>query len=374
MEDGALDERSVDALAATLGIGPRHLHRLFLQHLGASPMTVAQTRRVHFAKHLLDDTALPITQIALAAGYRSLRRFNAAFQRIYGRAPRELRRQRGGAVAHEVVLRLAFRPPYDWGQVRDCLAARALPGVERVDDRGYARTVASDRGHATLCVRPIEGEHALELRVRDASPGELFKLCSAARRMFDLAADPARISLAFERDALLGPLVKARPGLRIAGAWDPFECAVGALCGGSRPAAAALVARHGRPLACGGDGLTHLFPSPEALAAADLDDLRLRPGRAVAVRALARAVAGGALDLAAAPGDVVAALARLPGFDAGVAEDVALRALGEPDAFPAADVILARMAARAEAWRPWRGYAAFHLWQAARDALVGASG
>ncbi len=380
IDDGALDETSVDALAADLGIGPRHLHRLFVQHVGASPMTVAQTRRVHFAKRLLDDTTLPITQIALAAGFGSLRRFNSAFHRIYGRAPRELRRQRGGGLADEVVLRLAFRPPYDWGQVRDCLAARALPGVERVDDRGYARTVAADDGHAIVCVRPIEDEHALELRVHGASPGDLFRLSSAARRMFDLAADPARIARTFEADALLAPLVNERPGLRIAGAWDPFEHAVRALLGGRAREAAALVARCGRPLAGGADGLTHVFPSPEALATEDLDGVGLAPARARAVRALARAVATGALDLAGPADKVVAALAALPGFGAGAAQDVALRALGEPDAFPADDPVLRRMAAaggptepltaralaaRAEAWRPWRGYAAFHLWRAA---------
>jgi AraC family transcriptional regulator of adaptative response / DNA-3-methyladenine glycosylase II len=372
IDDGALDETSVDALAADLGIGPRHLHRLFVQHVGASPMTVAQTRRVHFAKRLLDDTTLPITHIALAAGFGSLRRFNSAFRHIYGRAPRELRRQRGGGPADEVILRLAFRPPYDWDGVRACLAARALPGVERVDARGYARTVAADGGHAIVRVRPIGGERALELSVCGAAPGDLFRLSSAARRMFDLAADPPRIARAFEADELLAPLARARPGLRIAGAWDAFEHAVRALVGDRPGAAAAVVARAGRAIAPAADGLTHVFPSPAALATADLDGLGLPPARAAAVHALARAVAGGALDLAGPSDRVVAELAALPGFGADLAEDVALLALGEPDAFPAGDVALRRaaaaggappltaraLAARAEAWRPWRGYAA----------------
>jgi len=289
----------------------------------------------------------------------------------------------GGGSADEVVLRLAFRPPYDWSQVRACLAARAFPGVERVDDRGYARTVAGNGGHAIVCVRPVEPdepdepdekEHALELRVCGASPGELFQLSAAARRMFDLAADPARIARAFERDPLLGPLVAERPGLRIAGAWDPFEQAVRAVLGGRSRAAAAVVARAGRAVDGAADGLTHLFPSPEALATADLDGLGLSAPRAASLRALARAVAGGGLDLAAPSDRVLAALAALPGFGADAAQDVALRALGEPDAFPAGDVALRRaaaagaaplsaraLAARAEAWRPWRGYAAFLL-------------
>jgi AraC family transcriptional regulator, regulatory protein of adaptative response / DNA-3-methyladenine glycosylase II len=348
IDDGVLDETSVDSFAASLGIGPRHLRRLFLQHVGASPMTVALTRRVSFAKRLLDDTRLPVTQIALAAGFHSVRRFNAAFRRIYGRAPGELRRQRGGGSVDEVILRLAFRPPFEWGAMRDELAGRALPGIERVDDRGYARTVATERGHAVVRVRPLEGEHALELHVAGASPGELFGLSVSARRMFDLAADPALIALALEPDPLLGPLVRSRPGLRIAGAWDPFECAVATLLGA--PATAALVARRGRPIPGGADGLTHLFPTPQALAAADSGTLS----------ALARAVSGGALDLAGPSDEVVAGLLGV-GLDIDAAQEVALRALGEPDAFPAGPDAPPELTARAEAWRPWRGYAAVHL-------------
>ena len=391
IQDGVLDEASVDVLATRLGIGPRHLHRLFAQHVGASPITVAQTRRLHFAKHLLDETDLPITEIALAAGFGSVRRFNYTFQRTYQRAPRELRRRRRRGLAaeggDEVVLRLAFRPPYDWPQVRDFLAARAVPGVERVDARGYARTVVSDGGHALVCVRVLDRGHALELRVRGAAPAALFQLSSAARRAFDLAADPARIGVVFEPDPLLAPLLKRRPGLRIPGAWDPFECAVRAVLGqqvsvaAARTLAARLVARVGRKVAAGTDGLTHLFPSPAALAAADLDGLGLTRARASALRALARAVSEGRVDFGAPAEEVTAALTALPGLGAWTAQYVALRALGEPDAFPAADLVLRRMGAaggapltvraleaRAEAWRPWRGYAVLHLWRAAGDA------
>lgn len=389
IHDGALDEASVDALAAQVGIGPRHLHRLFVEHVGASPVVVAQTRRLHFAKRLLDETSLPMTEIASAAGFGSLRRFNHAFRTTYRRAPRELRRSRRPEVAaqgaDEVVLRLAFRPPYDWAQVRDFLAARALPGVERVDSRGYARTVALDRGHAIVCVRGLDRAHALELRVRGAPPAALFQLSSAARRTFDLAADPARIALALRADPLLAPLVRRRPGLRIPGAWDPFECAVRAVLGqqvsvaAGRTLAARLVARAGRPIAGGTDGLTHLFPSPEELAAADLRGLGMTGARIAALSALAHAVAERGLDLGAPGEEVTAALAALPGLGAWTAQYVALRALGEPDAFPAGDLVLRRVAAggaapltmraleaRSEAWRPWRGYAVLHLWHADR--------
>ena len=389
IHEGALDTSSVDALAARVGIGPRHLHRLFVQHVGASPVVVAQTRRLHFAKRLLDETNLRMTEIALAAGFGSLRRFNHAFRTTYRRAPRDLRRPRredGVADGGEVVLRLAYRPPYDWAQVRDFLATRAVPGVERVDARGYARTVAVDGGHVVVCVRAREGEHALELRVRGAAPAALFPLSSAARRTFDLAADPARIALALQADALLAPLVARRPGLRIPGAWDPFECAVRAVLGqqvsvaAGRTLAARLVARAGREVPGGADGLTHLFPSPRALAAANLDGLGLPGARVRALQALAAAVRDGTLDLGGPADEVTAGLEALPGFGAWTAQYVALRALGEPDAFPAADLVLRRMAAadaaplttraleaRAEAWRPWRGYAVLHLWGAAGD-------
>ncbi len=390
IEDGMLDEASVDALAMRLGIGPRHLHRLFLRHVGASPITDAPTRRLHYAKQLLDETDLPITEIAMAAGFSSQRRFNDTFQRVYKRAPRELRRQRragGGAHdAEEVVLRLSFRPPYDWAQVSAFLAARALAGVVRVDARGYARTLATDRGHALICVRGLEGEHALELRVTGAAPAGLFQLSATARRAFDLSADPSRIAQAFDADPLLGPLSRRRPGLRIPGAWDAFECAVRAVLGqqvsvaGARTLAARLVARAGTRSPDGADGLTHLFPSPGALAAADLSGLGLTGARVGALRALARGVVSGSVDLTAPVEETTAQLVALPGVGRWTAEYVALRALGEPDAFPAADLVLRRMAAggappltaraleaRAEDWRPWRSYAVLHLWRAASD-------
>ena len=383
IHDGALDAASVDALATQLGIGTRHLHRLFVQHVGASPIAVAQTRRLHFAKRLLDETDLPITQVAMASGFRSLRRFNEAFQESYRRSPRELRRQRRGGLAaaggDDVVLKLAFRPPYDWPHVRDFLAARAVDGVERVDAHGYARTVAWDGDHALVYVRALAGQDALELRVRGAAPAALFRLCASARRTFDLSADPARIALSFRSDPLLAPLVKSRPGLRIPGAWDPFECAVRAVLG-QQGSVGALVARVGRPIPGGADGLTHLFPSPAALAAADLDGLGLAPARIAALHALARAAAFGGLDFDAPVDEVTVALSALPGFGPRAAKELALLAYGEPDAFPAADPVLRRLAAsggaplsaraletRAEAWRPWRGYAALHLWRAGQE-------
>ncbi len=217
-------------------------------------------------------------------------------------------------------------------------------------------------------------------------PRRLFQISATARRMFDLAADPARIRLAFRSDPLLAPLLKARPGLRIPGAWDPFECAVRAVLGqqvsvaAARTLAARLVVRTGQPLVAGAEGLTHLFPAPATLASANLDGLGITGARIAALQTLARAVAEGTLDFGAATEQVITALIALPGFGVWTAQYIALRALGEPDAFPTGDLVLRRMAAddesplstraleeRAEGWRPWRGYAGMHLWRAAAD-------
>src|SRR5262245_61868546 len=187
IDDGLLDQASVPSLAARLGIGARQLHRLFVRHVGASPIAVAQTRRLHFAKRLLDETDLPMIEVAAAAGFGSLRRFHHAFRQAYRRTPRELRRgsRRGGRAPtpeDALVLRLAFRPPYDWAQVSGFLATRAVPGVERVDARGYARTVLTASGPAIVRVWAVEAKNVLELRVQGAAPASLFPLTSAARR------------------------------------------------------------------------------------------------------------------------------------------------------------------------------------------------
>jgi AraC family transcriptional regulator of adaptative response / DNA-3-methyladenine glycosylase II len=390
IDDGCLDQESVDALAAKLGIGARHLDRLFVEHVGASPNAVAQTRRLHFAKRLLDETNLPITEIALAAGFRSVRRFNTAFLSTYRRSPRELRAKHRRKSAtndrDEVVLRIAFRPPYDWRHMQGFLAARAIPGVERVDARGYARTLACGASHAIVLVRPSDSENVLELRVRGATPSALYPISSTARRMFDLGADPRGIVQAFKGDSLLAPLVHQRPGLRIPGVWDPFECAVRAVVGqqisvaAGRTMVARLVTRLGQPVCDGADGLTRLFPSADRIASADLDGLGFTSARKQTLQTLAQSVAGG-LNLAGPSEEVIPGLTALPGIGAWTAQYIALRALGEPDAFPGADLILRRVASgngvaltareleeRAEAWRPWRAYATLHLWHAASDA------
>ncbi|MBV9340682.1 MAG: DNA-3-methyladenine glycosylase 2 family protein [Acidobacteria bacterium] len=388
IDAGFLDHNSIDELAARLGIGSRHLHRLFLRHVGAPPVAMAQTRRLHFAKRLVDETQLPITQIAFAAGFESIRRFNSAFRQTFRRAPRELRRQRSAIRGDEdeVVLRLAFRPPYDWAQVRDFLAHRAVPGIELASECRYVRTARVGRSAALISVYPAEGENALELRVRDAEPAALLHISANARRTFDVASDPALVAAAFRYDPLLAPLVHRHPGLRIAGAWDAFECAVLAVlsqqigAAEARRLTARLVVRAGCSLDTSTARVKHLFPTPAELAEANLEGLGLTVPQLKALRALAWVVAERKLDFEAAAADICATLVALPGIGEWTAQYIALRALGEPDAFPASDRVLRTVAAggraplsaselemRAEAWRPWRGYAAMHLWRAAMD-------
>jgi AraC family transcriptional regulator, regulatory protein of adaptative response / DNA-3-methyladenine glycosylase II len=388
IEEGALDQSSVEEFAARVGIGGRHLHRLFVQHVGASPIAVALTRRLHFAKRLIDQTSLSMTDIALASGFGSLRRFNDAFQRAYARPPREIRRSsaEGRSPPGTIALRLAYRPPYDWAWVSEFLAARVLAGVERVDERGYARTIALPTGAATIRVRPVAGRNELELIAQGAPPATLLHLSLTARRMFDLAADPALAQRALKRDALLGPLIRRRPGIRIPGVWDPFECAVRAVLGqqvsvaAGRTLASRLIDRAGMEVPPNDEGLTHLFPTPEAVARADLNGIGLNSARIACLQALAHAVIDRRLRFDAPAEEVIRALEALSGIGAWTAQYIALRALGEPDAFPAADIVLRRMAAatesvltarlleqRAEAWRPWRSYAVMHLWREAGE-------
>jgi AraC family transcriptional regulator of adaptative response / DNA-3-methyladenine glycosylase II len=392
IQDGALDTGSVEDLATHLGMGARHLNRLLLEQVGASPLAIAQTRRLHFAKQLLNDTDLPMTGIALAAGYRSVRRFNEALKDTYKKSPREIRKRRvrSGEASDEISLRLSYRPPYDWDHLLGFLASRMIPGIEKVDARSYARTIRTPTGHAVIQVSACEEGNALLMRARGVASADLFELSSAARRVFDLSADPVQIASAFRSDPLLGALIAQRPGLRIPGVFDPFECAVRAILGQrvsvqtGRSFAARLVARAGKSVEPMAEGLTHLFPAPGTLAELDLRDLGLPSVRIDAVRTLARAMRDGVIRFNERVEDVTRVLAKLPGVGPWIAQYTALRGLGDPDAFMPADLVLRRAAtthgsplaaraleARAEAWRPWRGYAVMHLWASTPELVRG---
>jgi AraC family transcriptional regulator of adaptative response / DNA-3-methyladenine glycosylase II len=394
VEMGALDEASVDALASRVGVGERQLRRLFQQHLGASPIAVAQSRRVLLAKQLVHETRLPMTEIAMAAGFGSLRRFNDTFQALFKRPPTALRRAAGQDVSAgpsgEISLLLRYRPPYDWPAMLRFLRARAITGVESVEGDVYRRTIGLDGQQGTVTVRPAGGSrdpNALSATVRFPKLSALPQIIARLRRVFDLAADPDAIALQLVKDPTLAPLVTARPGLRVPGAWDGFELAVRAVLGqqitvpGAIRLAGTLVARFGERLREPDGALTHVFPDPAVLAGVDPAGLGMPRSRGVALLAVAAAVVADPHIFAAGRGleEAVAQLRALPGIGEWTAQYIAMRQLREPDAFPAADIGLMRamadsegvrpsasaLLARAETWRPWRAYAAQHLWASA---------
>ncbi|MCC6767065.1 MAG: DNA-3-methyladenine glycosylase 2 family protein [Deltaproteobacteria bacterium] len=395
--EGALDgdDADVGTLAGRLGIGERQLRRLFTRHLGASPIAVAQTRRILFAKQLVHETRMSMTAIAEAAGFGSLRRFNATFRDLYGTAPSALRRlARGSAADREpiarITLKLGYAGPYDWEAMIGFFAARAIAGVEVAEPRRYRRTIALEGACGTVEVEPISGRDALAVTVRFPSVRALPTIIARVRRMFDLGADVAAINAELVRDPRLAALVRARPGLRVPGAWDGFELAVRAMLGqqitvsGARRLAGKVVAAYGTRLPDevgeSAGGLTSVFPSAERLARADLAALGMPRARAAALGMLASAAAANPRIFERAPRleEAIARLRALPGVGDWTAQYVAMRAMREPDAFPASDLGLLRametagrrptartLGERAEAWRPWRAYAAQHLWASA---------
>ncbi len=390
IEKGALDDADVEGLADRLGVGERQLRRLFRQHLGASPVAVAQTRRVLLAKHLIHETRLPMGEVALAAGFGSVRRFNETFQQLFGRPPSTLRRGGRAAVSAarsgEVVIFLPYRPPYDWPAMVAFLRARAIPGVEAVSGERYARTIEIGGVHGTVSVQPAQ-RNALRAAIQFPKLSALPSIVARLRRVFDLAASPEIIGAHLAEDPRLAPLVKARPGLRVAGTWDGFELAVRAVLGQQITVAAAvrllarLVATYGKPLSGVGPGpdrLTHVFPAPEALAPVELSTIGIPRARSAALASLATAVAADPQIFGPRRSleEAIRQLRALSGVGEWTAQYIAMRELREPDAFPAADVGLLRamrekkgpppsprsLLARAERWRPWRAYAAQHLW------------
>jgi AraC family transcriptional regulator of adaptative response / DNA-3-methyladenine glycosylase II len=389
--DGAAEGSNVDSLAGRLGIGSRHLRRLFLQHLGATPIAVAQAQRLLSAKKLIDETQLPLASIAIASRYGSIRRFNASFRATYGRSPRELRRgSRFGtsraSMGGPCTLQLRFRPPYDYDALIEFLAKRAIAGVEYIDRDVYRRTFVLDGQAGWLEVKP-HGSNALTLRVDSVGPARLLHVVARVRRMFDLDADPLSINSSLRRDPLLARLIKARPGLRVAGAWDGFELGVRAILGqqvsvaGASTLTARLAAKFGHPAPFQIDGLVCTFPAADELVAADLA-IGIPASRAEAIREFARAVVAKAVvfDGGHDAETLIARLCAIRGLGPWTAQYIAMRALSDPDAFPAGDLVLLRAAGikttaemerHAERWRPWRAYAAMHLWQGVKDGTIG---
>jgi AraC family transcriptional regulator of adaptative response / DNA-3-methyladenine glycosylase II len=382
--DGALDGGTEADLGRRLGVSPRHLRRLFVQHLGVTPDGLARSARTHFARRLLDDTDLTILQVAYAAGFGSVRQLNRACRQVFRMCPRELRARRritdrlvadGG-----LVLRLPFRGPLDWPFLLSYFAAHAIPGVEHVEGDVYRRTIVVDGEPGVLELFPGGDDHLL-LRAHLPRWRELIHIVDRARRIANLDLELDEPIRALERDPIVGPLVRRRPGVRVPGTWDGFESGVRAIVSQDATAETAnaatgrLVENHGRPVAGLRQlGLTHVFPSAETLAAAELAGLGLTQRCERAMRTFAEAVAAGAVRLDRSVGldHLVAALTQIEGIGPSAAQHLALR-LGERDACPiTADALTEALAVRSDVfaassddvidrWRPWRALAATHL-------------
>ncbi|MEU8248283.1 DNA-3-methyladenine glycosylase 2 family protein [Nonomuraea sp. NPDC048916] len=453
IDDGDADDSGVAGLARRLHITERHLHRLFVAELGVGPLAVARTKRLLLAKQLLTETALPVTEVAFAAGFGSVRQFNAVMRETYGFTPSELRATaRGPAAARALTgdgpvpdspvpggsvpggsvpggsvpggsvlggsvpgdgaaeaglaggvvggvlaggptggglagggvsggggqavvaapaafrLRLHRREPYDVEGIFGFLASRAIPGLETADTASYSRAVPG----GTITLTPKPGHLALDVEVDDIR--QLARIVARCRRLLDLDADPHAIAAALGQTSL-APLVEARPGLRVPGTFDGFELAVRAVVGqqisvaGARTLLGRIVARTGRDT--GSPTFTHLFPTPAELAEADLQGLGLTNRRIATLKELASRTGDGRIDLDGGqdPAEAVTELLQVPGIGPWTASYIALRALRDPDAWPVGDLVLTKRLAclgipddHIERWRPWRAYAALHLW------------
>jgi AraC family transcriptional regulator, regulatory protein of adaptative response / DNA-3-methyladenine glycosylase II len=387
--DGALDGNSVDELAERLGIGSRQLRRLFIQHLGVPPIKIASTHRVHFARNLIEQTDMAMAEIALNAGFQSLRQFNHAVRTITGQSPTALRRLRDETAVPsqrgEFVMRLLYRPPFNWAALMAFLKPRATPGVELVDNDSYRRTIESDGEAGVIDVRPDQENACLIVRIALPKYRGLLRAVERIRRLFDLAADPLQIAGHLSHDPRLKPFLDSRPGLRVPGVWDGFEVAVRAALGqrltvvDSNSLAGILVRNFGRPIETSVDGLTHLFPRPEDLAEAELTPLGIPRKCAASIKAFARALSNQEFTFESfrTLQETIARLSAIEGVGEEMAHYIAMRASGEPDAFPLVYRSLShgpwkreipttpnQLRNLAEPWRPWRAYAAMHLWAA----------
>lgn len=386
--------QSMELLAERLGISSRYLRKLFAEHFGISPLQVWQTERALFAFSLLRDTDLPIAEVAFEAGFNSLRRFNGVFKEIYRRTPSEVRREPGPVAKGNnsgALLYLSYRPPFDWTSMLEFFAARALPGVEQVtiDPQDpqrniYQRSFNIEGRRGVLRVRNDRDKNRLEVHViAEGSGAVLFRIREQLRQLFDLDADTEAIAKHLARDPLLSQVLAKTPGVRLPGAWDPFEYALRAILGQQISVAAAttiagrVVARYGESFPGPEGEALYLFPIPEQLAEADFSDLGVTRTRAQTLRNFVQVTLNGQLDFCEPDLESwCRQMTQLPGIGDWTAHYTAMRGLSMPDAFPASDlgILIAlgdgdnkatprQALARAEAWRPWRAYGALLLWQ-----------
>lgn len=384
IEDGALSEMSLDELAADFGVSTRHLRRAIRQEAGLAPVQLAQTQRLLVAKQLLTDTEMSAIEVAFAAGFESLRRFNTAFKERYRLTPTSLRRcgnATNGDLQDTYRFQLSVRPPFDLAQLLAFWKSRAIPGVEQVADGWYRRTGVINGRTGWVAVGSGSKANTVQVLVSTGLGPVLSTVLSRIKAMIDVRANPVAVAERLSGDPLLSPLFKQMPGPRVPGAFDGFECGVRAILGQQISVAAAttlagrIASRFGQPISTPWQSLVTTFPSAQTLASASVVDLRslgLTSRRAETVRCFSKALADGnvRLEPGADPDRVRAALLALPGIGDWTAEYLLLRAAGWPDAFPANDLGLikasglssAQLRERADDWRPWRGYAAVLLW------------
>jgi AraC family transcriptional regulator of adaptative response / DNA-3-methyladenine glycosylase II len=379
IEDGALSTDSIEELASELEITSRHLRRVFESELGVTPVQFVQTQRLLLAKRLLTDTAMPITQVAMASGFSSVRRFNALFAERYRLNPSQLRKSTlsNPASSDTFICQLSFRPPYDWQSMLTFLRARACPGVEFVDNDKYMRTVLIDKVTGWLSVSLSEKQSSLVVTLSSSLAPKLLQVLTRLKRLFDLQAKPEII------ESQLGKLAGKYPGLRVAGAFDPFEVSIRAILGQqvSVKAASSLAGRlakqFGNAIVTPFPELNLITPQASALAAATpeaISTLGILPARAKTIITFAQNYLDGKLNLQ--PGvdydNTVSVLTALPGIGEWTAEYIAMRCLAWPDAFPHGDLGIKKalnltnkkaLLMQVEQYRPWRAYAAMHLWK-----------
>ena len=388
--DGEVDRLGVPGLARTLAVSERHLNRLLVGELGASPLALARAQRAQTARILIETTGMPFGEVALAAGFASIRQFNDTVREVFAATPRKLRSARSKGVrrpvASPISVRLPFRAPYDAHALLAFLGARAIAGVEAWDGETYRRTLNLPGGTGVVAFRPQPDHIACEVRLE--SLADLQAALQRSRRLLDLDADPVTINATLGADPRLARLIARHPGVRSPGMVDGTEALVRAVVGqqvsvaGARTVLGRIAAALGTTFAEPVDDLVRVFPSAAAMADAPDHVLPMPRARKAALREACRRIADGhiALDAGTDRDAVRRGLIAVPGIGPWTAEYVAMRALGDPDAFPATDLgirhALARLGvtatprqtvALAEAWRPWRAYATHHLWNSLGD-------
>lgn len=386
--NGVLDDNDVEHLADRLGVTGRHLRRLFSKYIGASPLAVAHTQRLHFAKRLIDETTLPLSHISTAAGYGSIRRFNDTFKKTYGRSPRDLRKlsDKISDTSRNATLtvRLSYRQPFEWNTLLEFFRGRATPGVETVVDSRYKRTLKVGQNHAIVEIGPGTRTGYLVLTLHSIDTTALFETVQRAREVFDLDAPVAEIESVLAADPLLEKILLHHSGIRVPGAWDGFELTIRAVLGQQISVKAAttlagrIAKRYGEPIdhPAGGGELKFLFPTADRLSRARFNNIGLVRSRAETLRRVAKAGVAGELqfDAATHPDDIATSLKSIKGIGEWTAQYVAMRVLKNPDALPSSDLGLLKalrypdrvspleLERRSERWRPWRAYAAMLLW------------